>query len=159
MYEHDDRVVMTLDAGGTNFVFSAIRGCATVVVPICLPAVPDDLDRCLSVLVGGFRKVKDALTEEPVAISFAFPGPADYEHGVICLISLLSVVEWLWDLFWKKGSEFLFLSIMMVICLPMAKHWWGPYRRLTVNLKQPGTPSVIKICWVSRWVPALEQEW
>lgn len=39
MYEHDDRVVMTLDAGGTNFVFSAIRGCATVVVPICLPAV------------------------------------------------------------------------------------------------------------------------
>ena len=21
--------------------------------------------------------------EEPVAISFAFPGPADYEHGVI----------------------------------------------------------------------------
>ena len=83
MYEHDDRVVMTLDAGGTNFVFSAIRGCATVVVPVCLPAVPDDLDRCLSVLVEGFRKVKDALTEEPVAISFAFPGPADYEHGVI----------------------------------------------------------------------------
>lgn len=83
MYEHDDRVVMTLDAGGTNFVFSAIKGCATVVASVCLPAVPDDLDRCLSVLVEGFRKVKDALTEEPVAISFAFPGPADYEHGVI----------------------------------------------------------------------------
>lgn len=25
MYEHDNRVVMTLDAGGTNFVFSAIN--------------------------------------------------------------------------------------------------------------------------------------
>ena len=24
MYEHDERIVMTLDAGGTNFVFSAI---------------------------------------------------------------------------------------------------------------------------------------
>ena len=23
MYEHDERIVMTLDAGGTNFVFSA----------------------------------------------------------------------------------------------------------------------------------------
>ena len=25
MYEHDKRVVLTLDAGGTNFVFSAIQ--------------------------------------------------------------------------------------------------------------------------------------
>lgn len=108
--------------------------------------MPDDLDRCLSVLVGGFRKVKDALTEEPVAISFAFPGPADYEHGVIGDLPNFPAFCGGVALgpFWKKGSEFLFLSIMMVICLPMAKHWWGPYRRLTVNLKQPGTPSVIK---------------
>lgn len=83
MYESDNRVVMTLDAGGTYFVFSAIKGCASVVSPVCFPSVPNDLDQCLSVLVDGFRKVKDALTEEPVAISFAFPGPADYEHGVI----------------------------------------------------------------------------
>ena len=83
MYEYDERVVMTLDAGGTNFVFSAIRGCVSVVEPVCLPSVPDDLDGCLSVLVEGFRKVKGSLMEEPVAISFAFPGPADYEHGVI----------------------------------------------------------------------------
>lgn len=83
MYEHDERVVMTLDAGGTNFVFSAIRGCVSVVEPVCLPSVPDDLDGCLSVLVEGFCKVKGSLMEEPVAISFAFPGPADYEHGVI----------------------------------------------------------------------------
>ena len=26
MYEYDKRVVLTLDAGGTNFVFSAIQG-------------------------------------------------------------------------------------------------------------------------------------
>ena len=83
MYEHDNRVVMTLDAGGTNFVFSAIKGCELVIAPVCLLSVPDDLDRCLSVLVGGFCRIKDSLSEAPVAISFAFPGPADYEHGVI----------------------------------------------------------------------------
>ena len=26
MYEYDKRVVLTLDAGGTNFVFSAFKG-------------------------------------------------------------------------------------------------------------------------------------
>ena len=83
MYEHDNRVVMTLDAGGTNFVFSAIKGCELVIPPVCLLSVPDDLDRCLSVLVEGFCRIKDSLSEAPVAISFAFPGPADYEHGVI----------------------------------------------------------------------------
>ena len=50
MYEHDERIVMTLDAGGTNFVFSAIQGCREIVEPICLPAASDDLERCLSVL-------------------------------------------------------------------------------------------------------------
>ncbi|MCQ2187018.1 MAG: ROK family protein [Bacteroidales bacterium] len=84
MYEHDDRVVMTLDAGGTNFVFSAIRGCREVVEPIRLDAVNDNIERCLQVLVEGFRMVEKALGDEkPVAISFAFPGPADYEHGII----------------------------------------------------------------------------
>lgn len=83
MYEYDKRVVMTLDAGGTNFVFSAIQGCREVVEPICLPAVSDNLLHCLSVLVKGFNAVKELLPVEPVAISFAFPGPADYKHGVI----------------------------------------------------------------------------
>ena len=83
MYEYDERVVMTLDAGGTNFVFSAIKGCKPIIAPICLPATPDCLDSCLSTLVNGFKQVKASLTQAPVAISFAFPGPADYEHQVI----------------------------------------------------------------------------
>ena len=83
MYEHDERIVMTLDAGGTNFVFSAIQGCREIVEPICLPAASDDLERCLSVLVEGFLEVEKRLPRLPVAISFAFPGPADYEHGII----------------------------------------------------------------------------
>lgn len=83
MYEHDNRTVMTLDAGGTNFVFSAIRGCEEVVDSVYLPAVSDDIDRCLGVLRQGFWMVKKQLQEQPVAISFAFPGPADYQNGVI----------------------------------------------------------------------------
>ena len=76
-------IVLTLDAGGTSFVFSAIANNREVVDPICLPAYPDDLERCLSSIVVGFRKVTDLLHTPPVAISFAFPGPADYENGII----------------------------------------------------------------------------
>jgi len=83
MFENDKRTVMTLDAGGTNFVFSAIRGCREVVEPIRLDAVTDDIGRCLDVLVEGFRLVEKELDEPAVAISFAFPGPADYAAGII----------------------------------------------------------------------------
>ena len=83
MYRHDQRTVMTLDAGGTNFVFSAIRGNQNIVETICLPAVSDNLNGCLTVLKKGFSAVKRQLENEPVAISFAFPGPADYKNGVI----------------------------------------------------------------------------
>ena len=34
-------------------------------------------------MIEGFEKVKSQLIEEPVAISFAFPGPADYPNGII----------------------------------------------------------------------------
>lgn len=34
-------------------------------------------------MVKGFRQIIDSLTETPVAISFAFPGPADYANGII----------------------------------------------------------------------------
>jgi len=83
MYKFDKRIVMTLDAGGTNFVFSAMQSNEEVVSPIYLPSNADDLQRCLETLVEGFSKVKEALTETPVAISFAFPGPADYLNGII----------------------------------------------------------------------------
>lgn len=83
MYKHDNRIVMTLDAGGTNFVFSAIQGNREIVTPVNLAAQPERLDLCLQSLVMGFKQVRDQLTQKPVAISFAFPGPADYVNGVI----------------------------------------------------------------------------
>ena len=79
----DKRIVLTLDAGGTNFVFSAIAGNEEIVEPVHLKAVTTDTEGCLATLVQGFTTVKQKLDAEPVAISFAFPGPADYERGVI----------------------------------------------------------------------------
>lgn len=79
----DKRIVMTLDAGGTNFVFSAIQGNKEVVNPIRLPPNADNLDKCLHTIIEGFDAVKKELFEVPAAISFAFPGPADYPKGII----------------------------------------------------------------------------
>ena len=62
MYEKDKRVVITLDAGGTNFVFGAVQGDRFIVEPITLPSNSD---------------------RPAAAISFAFPGPADYPRGII----------------------------------------------------------------------------
>ncbi len=82
-YSKDNRIVMTLDAGGTNFVFSAIQGGREVAESVVMPSNASDLDKCLSTLISGFRKIQEALPSEPAAISFAFPGPADYPRGII----------------------------------------------------------------------------
>lgn len=74
---------MTLDAGGTNFVFSAIQDSHEVVTPVTLPSNAHNLDQCLKRIIDGFQLVKSKLTQAPSAISFAFPGPADYENGII----------------------------------------------------------------------------
>jgi predicted NBD/HSP70 family sugar kinase len=83
MYRNDSRTVITLDAGGTNFVFGAMRANKFIVEPITMPSNADNLDRCLATLVSGFEQVIAKLECKPVAISFAFPGPADYPNGII----------------------------------------------------------------------------
>jgi len=82
-YKDDPRSVMTLDAGGTSFKFSAIRGGGAAIESFSIPSNADNLERCLSSIVSGFQRVRDALPSAPVAISFAFPGPADYLSGII----------------------------------------------------------------------------
>ena len=82
-YRSDKRIVMTLDAGGTNFVFTAFRGNEQILDEITLASHADNLDRCLSTAVQGFEAVKKKLPAPPAAISFAFPGPADYPQGII----------------------------------------------------------------------------
>ena len=83
MYSYDNRVVITLDAGGTNLVFGAMQANKFIVEPITLPSHAEDLDRCLATMVEGFTATIDKLDTKPVAISFAFPGPADYPNGII----------------------------------------------------------------------------
>jgi glucokinase len=82
-YGNDTRVVLTLDAGGTNFVFSAGQSDREVVEPVVLASNGHDLAACLETTVEGFAKVKEKAPSSPVAISFAFPGPADYPRGII----------------------------------------------------------------------------
>ena len=79
----DNRSVLTLDAGGTNFVFSAIQGNKEIVQPVTLNANAHNLDLCLDTIIKGFQQIYDSLSKKPVAISFAFPGPADYPNGII----------------------------------------------------------------------------
>jgi glucokinase len=82
-YSKDERIVMTLDAGGTNFVFSAIQGNREIVGPMSLPSNGRNLDLCLQTVLKGFTMIRDALPVAPVAISFAFPGPSDFPNGII----------------------------------------------------------------------------
>ena len=78
----DPRAVFTLDAGGTTFAFSAIRGGEVVAESPVQAARGDDLGACLAQIAEGFEGLR-AVAGPPAALSFAFPGPADYPAGVI----------------------------------------------------------------------------
>ncbi|MCI7644724.1 MAG: ROK family protein, partial [Bacteroidales bacterium] len=56
-YRNDSRIVLTLDAGGTNMVFGAMLGEDYLGTPITLPANADNLDLCLRTIVLGFEMV------------------------------------------------------------------------------------------------------
>ena len=79
----DPRTVLTLDAGGTHFVFGAIRGGEEALPAITRLSNAHDLSLCLDTLKEGFRSLLEQLPTPPAAISFAFPGPADYRAGII----------------------------------------------------------------------------
>ena len=81
--DNSQKIVVTLDAGGTNFVFGAMCDGKPIGESLTLPSMAHDLDLCLSTLIRGFEQTISSLPYAPVAISFAFPGPADYRNGVI----------------------------------------------------------------------------
>jgi glucokinase len=82
-YANDPRLVMTLDAGGTNLAFAAMRGLRPALEGFTLPTQAGNLDRCLATIVEGFTRIRHELPAPPAAISFAFPGPSDYPRGII----------------------------------------------------------------------------
>lgn len=83
IYDNEKRVVLTLDTEGDHFVFSALRGGCQVGESVCLPSEGHDLDKSLANIKAGFRTLIDTTGLVPSAISFPFPGPADYPKGVI----------------------------------------------------------------------------
>ena len=84
-YKADELIIMTLDAGGTNFVFSALQGLREIVEPVVLPSNAHDLELSLDTMKVGFREVQKRLEGKgkPDAISFAFPGSVDHQNGVV----------------------------------------------------------------------------
>ena len=82
-YKNDQRIVLILDAGGTHFVFSAIRENHEIITPVVQSAPLESLDQCIHGIVQGFKKMIENMSERPEAISIAFPGPADYFQGII----------------------------------------------------------------------------
>ena len=83
-YINDKRIVLTLDAGGNSLRFNAMRGEEFILETITLPSNANNLDLCLETMVTGFKTVINLLDgQKPEAISFAFPGPADYPAGII----------------------------------------------------------------------------
>ena len=60
-----------------------MRGGVAVTDTIVLPSKGNDLEGCLKNIVEGFKQVKAKCPATPAAISFAFPGPADYPNGII----------------------------------------------------------------------------
>ncbi|HEV2694802.1 MAG TPA: ROK family protein [Verrucomicrobiae bacterium] len=79
----DNRVVMTLDAGGINFRFSAMQRGSAVVKAIVTPAYGKDLVRCLGNMNECFEHVKSQCPAPPMAISFGICGPSHYTQGII----------------------------------------------------------------------------
>ncbi|MDR0363542.1 MAG: ROK family protein [Bacteroidales bacterium] len=79
----ENRIVMTLDAGGTNFVFSAYQDLKGIVEPISVPVKGMALQPLLKAVITQFRHIETLLPEPPVAISFGFPGPCDYPAGIV----------------------------------------------------------------------------
>ena len=82
-YNNDKRIVLTLDAGGTKFAFNAVQSEKEIIEPVILSAKGENLTAILNSIIEGFRQVQSKIPGKPAAISFAFPGPADYENGII----------------------------------------------------------------------------
>ena len=77
------KTILVQDAGGTNLVFNAVKDGEIVDKTFTLPAKSENLENLLEKIIHGFREI-DKMTENDIgAISFCFPGPADFDNGII----------------------------------------------------------------------------
>lgn len=75
--------VLVLDAGGTNLVFNAVRDGQIVEKSFTLPAMSENLENLLEKIIHGFKEINTQTGGKADAISFCFPGPADFKNGII----------------------------------------------------------------------------
>ena len=76
-------IIFILDAGGTGFKFSAVRDGQEIIEPFTIPSAAPALEEVLKKLITGFHECEKRCGEKASAISFCFPGPADYPNGII----------------------------------------------------------------------------
>lgn len=83
LYSNEQRIVLTLDAGGTNLNFNAVQANRELLQTVNIPADHQSIEKTLKDIIKGFREVQKKIKSKASAISFSFPGPADYENGII----------------------------------------------------------------------------
>ena len=76
-------IVFILDAGGTGFKFSAVQDWREIIEPFTIPSAAPTLEEVLKKLITGFHECEIRCGAKASAISFCFPGPADYPNGII----------------------------------------------------------------------------
>ena len=76
-------IIYILDAGGTGFKFSAVREYKEIIEPFTIPSAASTLEEVLQKLIDGFHQCEMLCGSKAKAISFCFPGPADYPNGII----------------------------------------------------------------------------
>lgn len=86
-------IIFVLDAGGTGFKFSAVQNYKEIIEAFTIKTASDTLEEQLKKIIEGFRRTEDLCGSKPAAISFCFPGPADYPNGIICDLANLPLFK------------------------------------------------------------------
>ena len=80
---NEQPIIFILDAGGTGFKFSAVQDSREIIEPFTIPSAAPTLEEVLKKLITGFHECETRCGKKGSAISFCFPGPADYPTGII----------------------------------------------------------------------------
>ena len=80
---NNNPIIFILDAGGTGFKFSAVQDWHEIIEPFTIPSAAPSLEEVLQKLITGFHECETRCGTKAAAISFCFPGPADYPNGII----------------------------------------------------------------------------
>ena len=86
-------IIFVLDAGGTGFKFSAVQNYKEIIEAFTIKTASDTLEEQLKKIIEGFRRTEELCGSKPAAISFCFPGPADYPNGIICDLANLPLFK------------------------------------------------------------------